>query len=130
MIARRRPYLDTSEILSALRPGKGRRELEAAVADRVGARYALAFAYGHAGLIAAFKALGLTDTEIMLPAYTCTVMADSVVTCGNRPLFVDVDLSDYNMHPEAVKALTKGDNLLMSIKLPFPSNYIGLKQRY
>jgi perosamine synthetase len=105
MIARCRPYLDSSEILAALRPGISRSEFEKAVAARVDARYAVAFSYGHAGLIASFRALGLAGADVVLPAYTCTVMADAVVACGNRPLFVDVDLSDYNMRPEAIKAV-------------------------
>jgi perosamine synthetase len=104
MIHRHRPYLDLSDILAALRPGAGRGEFEAAVAGRVGARYAVAFAYGHAGAIASFRALGLTDVDVILPAYTCTVMADVVVATGNRPVFVDINLADYNMRLDAMKA--------------------------
>jgi perosamine synthetase len=48
--------------------------------------------------------LGLTDGDIVLPAYTCTVMADAVVASGNRPVFVDIDLADYNMRLDAMKA--------------------------
>lgn len=105
MIVKRAPDLDASDIVAALRPGTGRCEFEAAVAGRVGARYALAFAYGHAGLIASFKALGVTGVDVVLPAYTCTLMADVILACGNRPLFVDIDLSDYNVRPEAMKAV-------------------------
>ena len=104
MIHKYRPYIDLLDIMAALRPGLGRSEFEAAVAARVGVRYAIAFAYGHAGLIAALRALGLADADVVLPAYTCTVVADAVVTSGNRPLFVDIDLTDYNMCLEAVKA--------------------------
>lgn len=104
MIYRYRPYLDSSDILAVLHPGAGRGEFEAAVAARVGACYAVAFAYGHSGLIASFRALGLTDTDVVLPAYTCTVVADAVVASGNRPIFVDIDLTDYNMNLGAMKA--------------------------
>lgn len=104
MIRRCPPYLDSSDIVAALRPGVGRSDLESAVASRVGARYAVAFAYGHAGLIATFRALGLTGADVILPAYTCTVVADSVVASGNRPVFVDIDLADYNMRLDAMRA--------------------------
>jgi len=104
MIYRYRPYLDLSDILAALRPGAGRSEFESAVAARVGARYAIAFAYGHAGLIASFRALGLTDVDVILPAYTCIVMADAVVASGNRPVFVDTDPAGYNMSVYEMKA--------------------------
>jgi len=104
MIHRHRPYVDSSDILAALRPGAGREEFESAAAACVGARYALAFAYGHSGLIASFRALGLTEVDVVLPAYTCTVVADAVVACGNRPVFVDIDLADYNMRLDAMEA--------------------------
>jgi perosamine synthetase len=104
LIARCTPYLDSSEILAALHPGMGRSEFEAAVASYVGARYAVAFAYGHAGAIASFRALSLTDVDVVLPAYTCTTMADSLVTCGNHPRFADIDLTDFNMRLETMKA--------------------------
>jgi perosamine synthetase len=107
MISFYRPYFDWSEILSVLRPGAGRSEFESAVASRVGARYGIAFAYGRSGVIASFKALGLSEAEVIMPAYTCSVMAEAVVVSGNKPVFVDIDLADYNMDINAIKrALT------------------------
>jgi len=92
-----RPYFDHSELLAALRPGGGSREFESALAARVGAKYGVAFAYGRTGLIAVLRALGISQAEVILPAYTCLVMAQAVVASGNRPVFVDIDLADYNM---------------------------------
>jgi len=107
MIPFYRPYYDHLELVAALRPGPARRKFESAMAARAGARYGITFAYGHVGLIAAFKALGLTQAEVILPAYTCIVMARAVVASGNRPVFVDVDPADYNMDVGALKrALT------------------------
>ncbi|HET89923.1 MAG TPA: DegT/DnrJ/EryC1/StrS aminotransferase family protein [Chloroflexi bacterium] len=103
MIPFYRPYYDYRELLAALRPGPARRKFEAAVAARAGARYGVAFAYGRAGLVAAFKALGVTQAEVILPAYTCLVMAHAVLVSGNRPAFVDIDLADYNMDVGALK---------------------------
>jgi perosamine synthetase len=99
-----RPYFNWAEILAILRPGKGRREFEAAVADCVGARYGLAFAYGRSSIVALFRALGLSQAEVVMPAFTCSVMAEAVVASGNRPVFVDIDPSNYNMDIEAIKA--------------------------
>jgi dTDP-4-amino-4,6-dideoxygalactose transaminase len=45
----------------------------------------------------------LTQAEVILPAYTCAVMARAVVASGNRPTFVDVDLADFNMDVSALK---------------------------
>jgi perosamine synthetase len=99
-----RPYLNYSEILEVLRFGEGRSEFESALAARVGARYGIAFAYGRSAIFATLKALDLIQAEVILPAYTCSVVAEAVVLSGNQPVFVDIDLADYNMNIHAVKA--------------------------
>ena len=104
MISFYRPDFDRSEFLAALgRGGATRSDFEAAVAARVGARYGLAFAHGRSGVVALLKALNLTDVEVILPAYTCASMAQAVVVSGNQPIFVDIDLADYNMDLSALK---------------------------
>jgi perosamine synthetase len=107
MIPFYRPYYDHLEILAALRSGLGRCEFESALAARARAEYGLAFSYGRAGIIAAFKALGIAQAEVILPAYTCLVMAHAVMASGNRPAFADIDLADYNVTVKNLKqALT------------------------
>jgi perosamine synthetase len=102
-----RPNLDWSELLAMLRLGVGRSEFESALAAHVGARYGVAFAYGRSGMVAACKVLGLTQAEVIMPAYTCRAVAEAIVTSGNRPVFVDIDLADYNMDIHAMRdALT------------------------
>jgi perosamine synthetase len=103
MIPFYRPYFDHSELLAALRPGGGRAKFESAVAGRLGVRYGIAFAYGRSGIVAALKALEIEQAEVILPAYTCEVMAQAVVASGNRPVFVDIDLADYNMDLGKIK---------------------------
>jgi dTDP-4-amino-4,6-dideoxygalactose transaminase len=104
MISSYRPYFGWRELLAVLKPDAGRSEFEAAVARRVGARYGLAFAYGRSAVIAVFKTLGLSQAEVIIPAYTCAVMAEAIVASGNKPVFVDIDLADYNMDVNALKA--------------------------
>ena len=107
MIPFNRPYYDHLEILAALRPGLGRCDFESALAARARAKYGLTFSYGRAGIIAAFKALGIAEAEVILPAYTCLVMAHAVMASGNRPIFADIDLADYNVTIKNLKqALT------------------------
>jgi perosamine synthetase len=107
MIPFYRPYFDHSELLAALRPGKGREAFESAVASRVGARYGVAFAYGRSGMAATLQALAIKEAEVILPAYTCMVMVQAILASGNQPVFVDIDLTDYNMDITAIKgALT------------------------
>ena len=118
MIPYYRPYYNRAELLAALWPGAGRSEFESAFATRVGARYGIAFAYGRSGVIASLKALGLTSAEVILPAYTCAVMAEAVVASGNRPAFVDINLGDYNIDISALKrALTPQTRVVVAIHL-------------
>jgi perosamine synthetase len=98
-----RPNFDWHELLELLCPADGRSEFESALAARVGARFGIAFAYGRSGIIAACKALGLTQAEIIVPAFTCGVIPEAVAISGNRPIFVDIDLADYNMDINAIK---------------------------
>jgi perosamine synthetase len=102
-----RPNFDWRELLAVLCPGDGRSAFEAVSAARVGARYGIAFAYARSGIIATCKALGLAEAEIIMPAFTCPVVAEAVVTSGNRPAFVDIDLTCCNMDMAALqRALT------------------------
>lgn len=103
MIPFYRPYLDGSELLAALRPGPGRSEFESALATRVGARYGVAFAYGRSAIMASLKALNISQADVIVPTYICIVVAEAVVMSDNRPVFVDINLADYNMDVQALK---------------------------
>lgn len=130
MISYYRPYFNWAEILAILRPGKGRREFETAVADCVGARYGLAFAYGRSSIVALFRALDLSQAEVIMPAFTCSVMAEAVVASGNRPVFVDIDPTDYNMDIEGIKAaLTPQTRAVIATHMHgYPIDVDGIRQ--
>jgi perosamine synthetase len=130
MISSYRPYFDGSEILAALLPGRGRIDFEAAVASCVGARYALAFAYARSGMVALFRSLGLVRAEVIMPAYTCSVVAEAVVVSGNRPVFVDIDLADYNMDVKALKhALTSQTRAIIATHMHgYPADVDAIRQ--
>ena len=107
MIPFYRPYFDHQEIVAALRPGAGRDAFEEACAAHLGARYGVAFAHARSGLWAALKVLGVTDADVVLTAYTCVVMPQTILAAGNRPVFVDIDPTDFNMDLGALRpALT------------------------
>jgi len=130
MIPFYRPFIDHSELLAALRPGVGRDAFESAVASCVGARYGVAFAYGRSGIIAALKALGLNQAEVIMPAYTCLVMAQAVVASGNKPVFVDIDLADYNMDIAAIReALTPRTRAIIATHLyGYPTDVDAIRE--
>lgn len=98
MIPRFKPDLGKHELLAALKPGSRAVEhFENEFARAFEAKHALAFPYGRSALWGLFNALEIRDAEIIIPAYTCSVVAHAVVLSGNKPRFVDVSLHDYNM---------------------------------
>ncbi len=103
MIPRFKPYLDKKELLAALRPAQDAVErFEAEFARTFEAKYALAFPYGRSALWAFLKTMDIQDAEIIMPAYTCSVVAHAIVLSGNSPRFVDITLHDYNMDLDQV----------------------------
>jgi perosamine synthetase len=130
MIPKTRPNFDVLDLLSILRPGATRREFEEAVAIKAGAQYGLAFAYGHAGFFALLKALNLTQTEIIVPAYTCQVMPEVIVITGNIPVFVDIDLADYNMDLSALKSAitTKTKAIVATHMFGYPTHIEAIRE--
>jgi dTDP-4-amino-4,6-dideoxygalactose transaminase len=106
VIARLRPWLNSREIGVALRPAdRGAvARFEAAFAAHFQARTGVAFPYGRSALWMLLQALGLHDVEVILPAYTCSVVAHAVLLAGNVPRFVDCRLDDYNMDFDAMAA--------------------------
>jgi perosamine synthetase len=77
---------------------------EHAFARTFEADQAIAFPYGRSALWALFKAMGIEGAEIVLPAYTCVVVAHAIVLSGNSCRFVDATLDDYNMDLDKLEA--------------------------
>jgi perosamine synthetase len=98
MIPRFKPDLGKQEFLALFFPLQDAvSRFEAYFAKTFETRHALSFPYGRSALWAFFKAVGLEKAEIILPAYTCSVVAHAIVLSGNIPRFVDISLPDYNM---------------------------------
>lgn len=105
MIPRLKPYLELEDLRAAFRQQEGSVErFEEAFARAFALRHALAFPYGRSSLWAFFQALEIENAEVILPAYTCIVVAHAVVLSNNRPRFVDITLDDYNMALDQVEA--------------------------
>lgn len=106
MIPRFRPPLGLREIVAALRPGSEAdiARFEAAFADWAGQRHAIAFPYGRTAQMQLLEALGLQGREVIMPAYTCVVVAHAVVKSGNEPVFVDCAPGSANMDIDAAEA--------------------------
>ena len=109
MIPRFKPWLGWPEFLALFKPNKGAVEkFEKEFAKSFQAADAVAFPYGRSAQWAFFKSIGVENAEIIMPAYTCSVIAHAVSLSGNTPRFVDIDLHDYNMNlDEAESAINK-----------------------
>jgi perosamine synthetase len=98
MIPRLKPYFDSRELAAIFSKNRNAvPDFEEKFAAKFKAKHAVAFLYGRSGLYALLKCLGLKNSEVIVPAYTCVVVANAVVYSGNTPKFVDVSLDNYNM---------------------------------
>jgi perosamine synthetase len=85
---------------------------EKAVADFVGAKYAVAFSSGTAALHGAMFAANIgKNTQVLVPPMTFVATANSVVYQGGNPVFADVDsgtlLLDASKLREKINSKTK-----------------------
>jgi perosamine synthetase len=105
MIPRFKPWLGWPEFACLFRRNRGAVEhFEKRFAQAFQAVDAVAFPYGRSAQWAFFKAMGIENAEIIMPAYTCSVVAHAVSLSGNTPRFVDIDLHDYNMNLDEAEA--------------------------
>jgi perosamine synthetase len=105
MIPRFNPYLGRQEIFALFRRNASAVErFEKEFAKAFQAADAVAFPYGRSALWAFLQVVGVKDSEIVIPAYTCSVVAHAIILSGNRPAFVDIRLTDYNMDLELLPA--------------------------
>lgn len=122
MIPKYKPYFNLDEIRSILTCDFDAVKIfENKFANIVGAKYALSFPYGRSGLYAILQSNKIYNSEVIIPAYTCVVVANSIINSGNIPKFVDITLKDYNMDLELLdEAITK------KTKMIIPTHMFGL----
>src|SRR6266568_1152283 len=92
---------------------------EEAFARDIGRKHGIAVANGTAALHVAFLAHGLASgMEVVMPSLTFFATASTVVLCGAKPVFVDVDRNTYNMDPSKVAAaITRKTAAIMPVHL-------------
>lgn len=106
MIPRFKPWIGNKEIIALFGRNRAAVErFEREFARTFGAVEAIAFPYGRSALWAFFQAMGLKDAEIIMPAYTCSVVAHAIMLSGNIPKFVDIRLFDYNMDLDSLPGM-------------------------
>ena len=99
--------------------GKNVQEFERLVCSFVKSKYAIAVNSGTAALQAALYALDIkSGDEVLLPSFTFVATANSVVSVGAKPVFVDIRRDNYTMDPEDLrKKITKKTKAIMPVHL-------------
>lgn len=96
-------------------------EFERAVADYVGAEYAVAVSNGTAALHIACLAAGIeAGDEVITSPITFAASANCVLYCGGTPVFADIKKDTYNIDPEDIER-----KITPKTKAIIPVHYTG-----
>ncbi|NMC98467.1 MAG: UDP-4-amino-4,6-dideoxy-N-acetyl-beta-L-altrosamine transaminase, partial [Bacteroidales bacterium] len=113
---------DIKEVVKVLKSdfitqGPKTEEFEKKLAKKVGAKYAVVFNSGTAGLHAAYFAYGLTsDDEFITSPMTFAATANAGVYLGAKPVFCDIEEDTGNIDPNLIeKHITKKTKLITPI---------------
>lgn len=76
---------------------------ESKIQKLMGSKYSLAFDTWSNGIIAVLMALGVEyGDEVILPAYTMSACATSILACGAIPVFADIDETNCCLDPKDI----------------------------
>ena len=94
------------------------KELEAAICNVFGSKYAQLVSSGTAALTTAFSALGIGyGDEVIMPSFTFVASFEAVLSVGAFPVLVDVD-DTLTLSPDAVrKAITPKTKCVMPVHM-------------
>lgn len=72
-------------------------------------KYAFTFGAGRMALFASLKALEISKgDEVIIPAFTCVVVPNSIIYSGAQPVYIDINPHDFNIDVNQIeKAITK-----------------------
>jgi dTDP-4-amino-4,6-dideoxygalactose transaminase len=119
MIPRFRPHYNYREILAACKfwQQSAVSDFERSFASQFGQTYAVAFPYGRTGLIGVINALGIKHKGIVMPTYTCVVVAHAIKYSGNEPIFLDSQIGDYNMNLNLLDDLSEPPGAIIATSI-------------
>jgi dTDP-4-amino-4,6-dideoxygalactose transaminase len=89
------------------------RELEGAVADRLGVPHVVAVASCTSGLMLLMQALAEPGTAVVMPSFTFSATAHAAVWAGGVPRFVECDVATCQIDVDDAKAQLDGASLLV-----------------
>lgn len=113
--------LAISEVLqsSSFIGGAKLEELEQNLASYVGIKHAIGCSSGTSALYLALRALDIgKDDEVIVPSFTFIATAEAVALVGAKPVFVDINLINYNLDFDAVKkAITSKTKAVIAVSM-------------
>lgn len=132
MIQYGKHHIDESDIQAvvdtlrgkALTQGPKVEEFEHAIAEYVGAKYAVAVSSGTAGLHLAALAAGMGPNKTLITSpITFVASANAALYSGGRPIFADIDPETINLSPERLEQTLKTDP---ATSVVVPVHFAGL----
>ena len=105
-------------ILGRVKNGEGKARFEDQFEKYLGPGNYVAVHRGRCAIWLALKLLPYDEGEILIPAFTCSVVPDTVIAAGFTPVFVDVDPETFTIDPVlAEKAVTRKTRAIIPIHI-------------
>lgn len=95
------------------------KEFEKRCADFLEVKNAVAVSSGTAALVLSLKALNLKG-EVILPSFTFTSAGHSLLWCGLKPVFIDIDPRNFNIDADLLEKKITSETAAI-----FPSHVFG-----
>lgn len=94
-------------------------EFEEAFASFIGTKYAIAVSSGTAALHAALLAAGVGEGyEVITASFSFIATANTILFCGAKPSFVDIDENTFNINPDMIEQkITPRTKVLLVVHL-------------
>ena len=86
---------------------------------------AIFFRYGRSGIYYLLKALGAKNKKVVLPSYSCVVVANAIEMSGNIPVFLDNEKNCFQPNPESYFNAIDKDTVMI-----IPTHLFGITQEF